>query len=358
MDRPGITARFRLDWPGFSLDVDLQLPGRGVSALFGPSGSGKTTVLRCLAGLERAQPGSLSVDGVVWQGSGHWVPTHQRPIGYVFQEASLFTHLSVMGNLRYGMRRAKQPRQSDLEQAIDLFGIEQLLERRPDRLSGGERQRVAMARALAVGPRLLLMDEPLAALDAQRKSEILPYLERLHDALAIPVVYVSHATDEVARLADHLVVMDAGRVRASGPLADALSRLDLPLGLDDDMGAVLEARVAEIDTEWHLTRLEFAGGSLWARDTGLAPGRRIRLRVLARDVSLSTERPGASSIQNTLRGRVDAVGDDRHPGLMLVRLRVGDVWLLSRITRRAAKALGVVVGVELWVQVKSVALAP
>ena len=350
-----IEARFRLDWPGFSLDVDLSLPGRGVTALFGHSGSGKTTLLRCIAGLERAREGRLAVEGEVWQDADRWVPTHRRPIGYVFQEASLFAHLSVMGNLRYGMKRVTNAQRVSLDQAIELLGIGHLLARRPDRLSGGERQRVGMARALAVSPRLLLMDEPLAALDLKRKQEILPYLERLHDELDIPVLYVSHSPDEVARLADHLVAMEGGKVLAAGPLTNTLARLDLPFRLGEDAGAVLDATVGEVDKDWHLVRVDFAGGSLWARDQGLTVGRRVRVRVLARDVSLANE-PGTSSIQNVLRGQVDAIGDDEHPGLALVRVRVGQTMLLARLTKRAVAALGLAVDRGVWVQIKSVAL--
>lgn len=352
----GIQARFRLDWSEFKLDVDLDLPGRGVTALFGHSGSGKTTLLRCMAGLERAAAGRLVVNGEIWQDERYWLPTHKRPLGYVFQEASLFAHLTVMGNLRYGRRRISNEQRVSLEQAIELLGIGHLLERKPDRLSGGERSRVAIARALAVSPRILLMDEPLAALDLKRKQEILPYLERLHDALDIPVLYVSHTPDEVARLADHLVVMENGRVLACGPLVDTLTRLDLPIRLGEDAGAILDATVAEIDNKWHLARIEFAGGSLWARDQGLSIGRRVRVRVLARDVSLASEPPGRSSIQNVLQGRVDAIADDDHPGLALVRVQVGDVMLLSRLTKRAAASLDVVPGQAVWLQLKSVAL--
>ena len=356
MAPPMIEARFRVDWPGFSLDVDLQLPGRGVTVLFGHSGSGKTTLLRCVAGLERAAPGRLVVDGEVWQDGRHWLPVHRRPIGYVFQEASLFDHLSVLGNLRYGLKRLGAPADpARLEQAVALLGIGPLLERRPERLSGGERQRVGIARALALGPRLLLMDEPLSALDHARRQEILPYLERLREELDIPVLYVTHAPDEVARLADHLVALEAGRVRAHGPLQELLVRLDLPLRLGEQAGAVLDATIGEVDAHWHLARADFDGGSLWARDPGLQPGRRVRVRVLARDVSLA-EQPGTSSIQNQLRGVVEAVGDDDHPALALVQVRVGAALLLARLTRRSAEQLGVAPGQRLWVQVKSVAL--
>ncbi len=350
-----IQACFQLNWPGFTLDVDLELPGHGVTALFGHSGSGKTTLLRCIAGLERAAHGRLQVDGEVWQDAQRWLPVHQRPIGYVFQEASLFAHLTVMGNLSYGMKRSAQAQQARLDQAIELLGISHLLTRKPDHLSGGERQRVGIARALAVCPRLLLMDEPLAALDLKRKQEILPYLERLHDELDIPLLYVSHSPDEVARLADYLVAMEAGRALACGPLADTLARLDLPIRLGEDAGAILDATIGAVDARWHLARVDFAGGSLWARNPGLSLGRKVRVRVLARDVSLA-EQPGNSSIQNVLRGQVDAIGDDDHPGVALARVRVGSTVLLARLTRRAAHELAVSAGKELWVQVKSVAL--
>ncbi len=351
-----IEARFRLDWPGFSLDVALTLPGRGVTALFGHSGSGKTSLLRCIAGLERPAQGRLVFKGETWQDDASWLPTYKRPIGYVFQEASLFPHLSVLANLQFGQKRSGSAARVGLEQAIALLGISHLLSRKPDTLSGGERQRVGIARALAVGPEILLMDEPLAALDLKRKREILPYLERLHDELAIPVLYVSHSPDEVARLADHLVVMDDGRVVAAGPLGETLARVDLPIQLGEDVGVVLDATVGAVDAEWHLSRVDFAGGSLWTRDRGIPLGKPVRVRVLARDVSLAVADPGASSIQNNLAGEVDALGDDEHPGLVLVRVRVGASRMLARLTRRSAAQLGIAEGMPVRVQVKSVAL--
>jgi len=352
----GIQARFKLDWPGFTLDVDLDLPARGITALFGHSGSGKTTLLRCIAGLERAPQGQLEVLGETWQDSRQWLPTHQRSLGYVFQEASLFPHLTVLGNLRYGLKRSSDAQRVSLDQAIELLGINHLLERKPDRLSGGERQRVGMARALALSPRLLLMDEPLAALDLKRKQEILPYLERLHAELEIPVLYVSHSPDEVARLADHIVVMEAGRVMASGPLTDTLARLDLPIQLGEDAGVVLDAVVAERDTAWHLARVAFPGGSLWVRDGGHAPGQAVRVRILARDASIALQRTTHTSIQNCLSAVVDDIADDHHPALSLIRLKVGGSPVLARLTRRAAVGLGLLPGLPVWVQIKAVAL--
>jgi molybdate transport system ATP-binding protein len=351
-----IEARFKLDYAGFGLDVDLALPARGVTALFGASGSGKTTLLRCIAGLERAE-GRLVMDGAVWQDDSTFLPTHRRPIGYVFQEASLFPHLSVRANLAFGLKRVPATeRRVPLDRAVEMLGIGALLDRRPDGLSGGERQRVGIARALAVSPRLLLMDEPLAALDLARKQEILPYLERLHDELEIPLLYVSHAPDEVGRLADHIVVLQAGRAVASGPLGEVLARVDLPIRLGEDAGVVLEGRIAERDTRWHLARAEFAGGSVWVRDGGHAVGHAVRVRILARDVSLALTPHGGTSIQNILPGVVDAIADDGHPALALVRLRVGDSAMLARLTKRSADTLGLAPGKLAYAQIKAVAL--
>ena len=352
-----IRARFKLDWPGFALDVNLDMPGRGVTALFGHSGSGKTTLLRCIAGLEHVSGGHLSVNGEVWQDDGVFLPTYQRPLGYVFQEASLFPHLTVKRNLEFGLNRVNAAdRRVSLDHAIELLGIGSLLDRLPDRLSGGEKQRVAIARALAVSPKILLMDEPLAALDLERKQEILPYLERLHDELDIPVLYVSHAPDEVARLADHIVAMEAGCVMASGPLTETLARLDLPIRLGEDAGVVLDAVVAERDAKWHLVRADFAGGHFWVRDGGHPAGQHVRVRVLARDVSLALEKQTGTSILNTLPATVAEIVNDTHPALALVKLQVGDSSLVARLTRRSANNLSLKPGQPVYAQIKAVAL--
>ena len=352
-----IQARFQHAYAGFALDVDLQLPGKGVTVLFGPSGCGKTTLLRCMAGLTRAPQGTLTVQGDVWQDARRFVPVHQRPLGYVFQEANLFAHLSVRGNLLYGQARVPPTqRLLDLDGVVQLLGLASLLERKPQGLSGGERQRVAIGRALLSAPRLLLMDEPLAALDLARKNEFLPYLERLHDALDIPVVYVSHAPDEVARLADHIVVMQEGKAMASGPLTETLARVDLPLQLGEDAGVVLQAQVVERDSRWQLARVAFDGGSLWVRDGGHAIGHPVRVRILARDVSLALHQVRGTSIQNSLQATVEQVAGDYHPALALLRLRVGASPLLARLTQRAAVELDVAQGKQVWVQIKAVAL--
>lgn len=353
-----IEARFSLTWPGFTLDADLYLPGKGVTALFGPSGSGKTSLLRCIAGLERA-PGRLVVNGEVWQDERTFLPVHRRPLGYVFQEASLFPHLTVQGNLEYGARRSKGSDAVDRGAILDLLGIAHLLPRTPDKLSGGERQRVAIARALFAAPRLLLMDEPLAALDTQRKREILPYLERLHGSLSIPILYVSHAPDEVARLADHLVLLEQGKVLASGPLTETLSRLDLPIAADEDAAVAIEATVGAHDDHYHLTRLDFPGGEIWVTRRELAVGTPTRLRILARDVSIASsggEEGQQSSILNRLRAKVTAIAEADHPSQLMVRLEANGVPLLARITRRSCDQLGLTVGMEVWAQIKSVAL--
>lgn len=352
-----IRARFRHGWAGFTLDVELALPGRGVTALYGHSGSGKTTLLRCIAGLERAAGGFLSVRGERWQDDarGVFVPTHRRALGYVFQEASLFPHLSVRRNLEYGRRRVPAvERRVALDRAIALLGIESLLERMPARLSGGERQRVAIARALATSPRLLLMDEPLAALDAARKAEVLPYLEGLHAELDIPVLYVSHAPEEVARLADAMVLLEAGRVAACGSLAELMPRADLPLAREEDAFVVVEATVAEHDVASALTRLDLAGQPLWLTGLDRPVGARVRARILARDVSLALSASRDSSILNILPVRVVAV-DALSPGRALVRLDLGGTGLLARITQRSVAQLGLAPGMAVYAQIKGVA---
>jgi len=359
MAEVGIRARFEVVFPGFRLDVDLHLPGRGVTALFGHSGSGKTTLLRCVAGLEPAARGRLEVNGECWQDDarGVYVPTHRRELGYVFQEASLFPHLSVRRNLEFGLRRIPAAaRRVSLAQATTLLGIDHLLERMPDRLSGGERQRVGMARALLTSPRILLMDEPLAALDHRRKQEILPYLERLHDELDIPVLYVSHSPDEVVRLADHVVMLGEGKVMAAGELHATMARLDLPTAFTEDAGVVIDGTVAAHDDHYHLTRLDFPGGAVWVQRQAVALGRRLRFRIHARDVSLADHQVEGTSIQNLLPATVTEVVGADSPAHVLVALDAGGTALIARITRRAAEQLVLRPGRRMWAQIKSVAL--
>ena len=354
----GIQARLRLTRPDFALDVQLELPGRGVTALFGPSGCGKTSCLRALAGLERAQ-GSVRVNGEAWQddATGHWLPTHRRALGYVFQEASLFAHLDVRRNMEYGLRRQPPARRRvSLEQAVELLGLGPLLTRMPHTLSGGERQRVAIARALATSPRVLLMDEPLAALDAARKAEVMPYLEHLQRSLDIPVLYVSHSPDEVARLASHLVLLQAGRVTAQGPTAELMARLDLPLAHGDAAAALVQGRIAAHDGHDHLLTVAIQGGQLQLiTHRPRMVGEYVRLRVLARDVSLARTHADDSSILNLLPARITQLADDE-PGQVLVALDAAGTTLLARITRRSCRNLALAVGDAVFAQVKGVAL--
>ena len=351
-----ISARFHFHLDDFRLEVDLELPGRGVTSLFGPSGCGKTSLLRAIAGLDRHDQGYLKIGDLLWQDEKTFVPPHRRPIGYVFQEASLFEHLSVRGNLEYGLRRVPESERAiSLERAIALLGIEPLLSRKPATLSGGERQRVAIARALTVSPRLLLMDEPLAAVDVARRQEILPWLEALHRELEIPVIHVSHAPEEVARLADHLVLMRAGRVVATGDMHDLFTRLDLPLALDTDATSVIEATVSGHDEEYRLTRLDFAGGQFTMSRQPIAVGSPVRLRLAARDVSLTLARQTGTSILNILPVTVDEISLDDE-AQVTVRVLAGDVPILARITRKSALELGLQPGMDVFAQAKGIAL--
>ncbi|UVL01250.1 molybdenum ABC transporter ATP-binding protein [Pseudomonas sp. B21-048] len=356
-----IHARLKLNYSGFSLDVDLQLPGRGVTALYGHSGSGKTTCLRCIAGLEQAEQGFIQVNDEVWQDSDKriFVPPYKRALGYVFQEASLFPHLSVRANLEFGLRRIPHSqRRVDMVHATELLGIAHLLDRDPQNLSGGERQRIGIARALLTSPKLLLMDEPLAALDTQRKNEILPYLQRLHDELDIPVLYVSHSQDEVARLADHLVLLGNGKALASGPIGETLARLDLPLALGDDAGVVIEGHVSAYDADYQLLTLQLPNTDLSIRvaHSPMAEGQALRCKVQARDISLSLQGVEQSSILNRLPVTViSEIGAD-NAAHVLIRLNAAGTPLLARITRYSRDQLGVHPGQQLWAQIKAVAV--
>lgn len=357
----GVRACLQLKHPGFELDVDLELAGRGVTALFGPSGSGKTSCLRAIAGLQRsasARRAFVAVNGEVWQddSQGLFVPIHQRALGYVFQDANLFTHLSVAQNLAFGMTRVPAPqRRVAMDQALDLLGIGHLLKRQSGTLSGGERQRVAIARAVVTSPRILLMDEPLAALDAARKAEILPYLQKLHSELDIPVLYVTHALDEVARLADQTVLLEAGRVLACGATAALMTQLDLSLAHGDSAGALIEARISGHEPAYHLSKANFPGGSLSIPQQQMAVGQPLRLRVQARDVSLTLAPQTGTSILNILSGTVMGLSADS-PGQVMVRLDAGGTPLLARITEKSAHTLALAPGQAIYAQIKGVAI--
>ncbi|UFH51297.1 molybdenum ABC transporter ATP-binding protein [Pseudomonas sp. KNUC1026] len=356
---PALQARLLADRGDFHLEVNLALPPTGITALFGQSGSGKTTLLRCLAGLERAEDAYIEVAGEVWQCTRRniFVPPHRRPLGYVFQEASLFRTSRCRPTwIMAGGACPLRSGASLMLRSAACFGIGHLLARSAGQLSGGERQRVGIARALSTSPRLLLMDEPLAALDKARKNEILPYLERLHAELDIPVIYVSHAQDEVARLADHLVLLERGEVVASGPITETLARLDLPLAQDSDAGVVLECQVQGFDAQYQLLglRLPQSEASLCIAHPQRPAGSRLRVQVQARDVSLSLHRESQSSILNRLPAtvrQVQLVGAHA-----LVRLDCAGAPLLARVTRYSADQLGLAPGAAVWAQIKAVAV--
>jgi len=359
-----IEAQLHLRRDNFTLDATFCVPSHGITALFGPSGCGKTTLLRTIAGLEKEAHGRFVIGDTVWQDETHCLPTYQRELGYVFQEASLFEHLSVRQNLEYGFKRLPQEKQRfGFDQAVTLLDLAALLPRQPARLSGGERQRVAIARALLSSPQLLLMDEPLAALDQQRKQEILPFFARLHSELDIPILYVSHAADEVARLADYLVLLDAGRVQASGPIAEMLTRADLPLAHDHDAAAIIDVTVSGHDTAFNLTQLTFPGGQLSVPHPSLSNelplGKNARLRVLARDVSLTLEQQTGTSILNIVPVTVTALNEEnamQSRAQLLVQIDANGVPLLARITRKSAAALALEPGKPVFAQIKAIAL--
>ncbi|MCG8312138.1 MAG: molybdenum ABC transporter ATP-binding protein [Pseudomonadales bacterium] len=358
----GIRGQYRVGFhreaeAAFELDVCFDIPGRGVTAVFGASGSGKTTLLRCIAGLLHPDSGRLQVNGDTWQSEQFCLPAYRRPYGYVFQEASLFPHLTAEQNLGFAMKRAQGD--GDVIQypdAIALLGIRPLLNRYPHQLSGGERQRVAIARALLIKPRLLLMDEPLASLDQDRKQEILPYLEQIHQALSLPILYVSHAADEVARLADHILVMEKGKIVKSGSLNSVLTDIKNPMRIGEDTGVVLEGRIVAKDAAWSLNQVEFAGGSLWVRDMGEIINAQVRVRVLARDISLALAPHEDTSILNRFQGVVIEVVEDCHPAMVLVKTRVKDSIFIARTTARSFQQLGLGPGSPVWLQIKSVAI--
>jgi molybdate transport system ATP-binding protein len=344
-------------FPGFALDVAFDAPP-GVTALFGRSGSGKTTVINAVAGLLRPDRGRVTVGGVTLLDTarGLHLPPHRRRIGYVFQDARLFPHLTVRQNLLYGRWFAPGSKGAAPDRIVELLGIGALLDRRPGALSGGERQRVAIGRAILSAPQLLMLDEPLAALDEARKAEILPYLERLRDELRLPILYVSHAMSEVARLASTVVLVEAGRVTAAGPAAGVLSDPATAPGLGlREAGALLAARVAAQDADG-LTRLDCAAGPLWLPRIAAPVGAGLRLRILAQDVILATARPERISALNILPATVRDIRIGEGPGA-LVRLDLAGDVLLVRITRRSAEALALVPGLPVFAILKALSVA-
>jgi molybdate transport system ATP-binding protein len=344
---------------GFDLDVDLLLPGKGIIALFGHSGSGKTTLLRCMAGLQTSDKSFMRVNGEVWQDENINIPTHKRGLSYVFQESSLLPHLSVKANLQYALKRAKQRSTQNLTEIVAMMDLSDLLNHNPEQLSGGERQRVAIARALLTEPTLLLMDEPLASLDISRKQEILPYLEKLKYSANVPIIYVSHDINEVARLADYLVVMQQGKVMACGKLNEVLPQISAFAGMADDASVVLETELVTRDSHWNLIQIKLkhtTDACLWLRDSGEAIGTAMRVRLQAKDVSISLSEQLDSSIVNRLAATVQAFKPDQDKAMVLVELRLDDCIIMARITQRSREHLQLCIGSQVWAQIKSVAI--
>jgi molybdate transport system ATP-binding protein len=320
----------------FSLNIDTRIPCAGITGVFGESGSGKTTLLRCIAGLEGAHKPDLAV--------------HKRRVAYVFQEPQLFPHLSVRKNIEFGMRRNPGAKEG-LERVAELLDIEKLLERAIRDLSGGEAQRVSIARALCQSPQLILMDEPLSALDERRRNEVLPFLDRLHADTSVPIIYVSHNIDEICRLSDHLLVLDRGQIAAEGSLRDTLTRIDLPQLGGRNAGTVIDVVRIRHDSEFDLTLFGFSGGEIWA--PGYFDRSTVRLRVSASDISLNRSRAEASTILNIIPAVIEAAATET-AATELLRLRAGDDVLVARITRRSMQQLELRVGDRVYAQIKSV----
>ncbi|KEA63693.1 Molybdenum transport ATP-binding protein ModC [Marinobacterium lacunae] len=356
-----LAACFKGQVGDFRLDIEFSIPAQGVTALFGPSGCGKTTLLRCIAGLTRLPDGSLSLNGDIWQHGRTFVPTHKRPIGYVFQEPGLFAHLNVINNLTYGMRRAGIAGRDtqDLEELTRLMGINHLLERRVQALSGGEKQRVAIARALLMKPRILLMDEPLSALDQDNKNEIMPYLEQLHAQLEIPVLYVTHDRREVERLADRILLLRNGALLAQGEIGEIMTRPDLPFASAQDAVTVLDGKVLHFDARYGLSTLQIDGGSLEVPDTLGPTGVYKRLRIAATDVSLALNLDHSSSILNRLPAVIWKILPTGGPSLNVL-LRVGNMGegnaLLASVTRKSVETMDLRTGQQVYAQIKGASL--
>ena len=350
-----IECKIKIKLDDFMLDAKFIIPDKGITVVFGDSGSGKTTLLRVIAGLERGGDGYLKVGDSVWQKGDNFVPTHKRQIGYVFQDAALFDHLDVKGNLDYVVKRTDGLKKVFIESIYTLLEIKSLLNRSTVQLSGGEKQRVAIARALLVNPKILLLDEPLSALDLKRKNEILPYLDSLHNLLDIPILYVTHSQDETSRLADHLMLIENGKIIGNGPVNEMLTRFDMPMARSNEAISIFNAKVINRDPEFSLMYLEFSGGQFVVPDNGMSIDSLVRIRVAARDVSLTKKKQTDTSILNIFPAVVEEIVPEGKAQI-IVRLTMGGVTLLSCLTRRSASILGLEIGLSIFVQVKSVAI--
>lgn len=350
-----IECKIKIQLESFMLDANFSIPDRGITVVFGPSGSGKTTLLRAIAGLEKSDKGFLKIGDSVWQKGEDFLATHKRQIGYVFQDAALFDHLDVKGNLNFVIKRAIGLKEDFIESIHNLLEIKTLLNRKTTQLSGGEKQRVAIARALLTNPKILLLDEPLSALDLKRKNEILPYLDSIHNDLEIPILYVTHSQDEMSRLADHLLLIEDGNIVGSGPVNDMLTRFDMPLSHGGDAVSIIEAEVLKRDSEFNLMHLDFLGGQFIVPDNSFPVQTKVRIRVVARDVSLTKSKQVDTSILNIFPAMVQEIVNEGEAQVM-VRLQIKETILLACITRKSSYKLRLEKGSEVFVQVKSVAI--
>ena len=359
MPNAKITGHFKTTLGNFDLDITLNIPGDGITALYGPTGCGKTTILRCISGLHRATIGHFIINEEVWQDKNYFRPAYERAIGYVFQEASLFPHLTVRANLLYGAHNNIALDDKQFDQIVDLLSLERYLDQFPKSLSGGEQQRVSIGRALLSNPKLLLMDEPLSALDKTKKLEIMPFLERLHNTLRLPIVYVSHDLDEIEQLADYLVLIDEGKIIASDLLYKIQSDPSLPLAASHNAAVSIEGSIENYDANYGIARFAVEGGFINVPTVPMNQGDRHRLKIYASDVSLSLE----NGIKSTIENLIPAIITDcqkNNASQMIVVLNLGHDLngskILARVTRRSWDRLGLVVGRAVYIQIKAVSL--
>ena len=352
-----LKASLHSDSQVFELEVNSEFPSTGITAILGESGSGKTTLLRCIAGLEKNAKGLLSIGDTVWLDSERCVPTYERELGFVFQDARLFDHLTVKGNLQFAVKRSHEKvKNSFLEEVISALDIGHLLLHKPEQLSGGEKQRVAIARALLVKPKMLIMDEPLASLDNARKQDVLPYLAALQNMFNLPMLYVSHSTEEVCKLADHVIVLHQGKIVIQGSINDVFSSAQLPHIYRQETSTIIQAKVIEKNERWNLVKAEFNGNVLWLQDQNQAVGKALRLRILASDVSLSLKDEKESTILNRLEGRIAGIEMDKNGASALVTVELMRTEVVAQVTRKSIDDLFLMVGMKIWAQIKSVAI--